>query len=123
MASHTAEFSRGALDRAKRRFPRRSSADAQLQTKQKTPELALEPSDGSNSLTANRHSTSSESIERTAFDCERLLNAQFAERLGVSERYIRDHTTRRSPRIPAVRLGELIGYRRSDVELFMSELI
>jgi excisionase family DNA binding protein len=54
---------------------------------------------------------------------ERLLNArQVADRLGVSERFIRDHTTRRSPRIPAVKLGKLIRYRRADVDLFMAEL-
>ena len=54
---------------------------------------------------------------------ERLLNArQVAERLGVSERFIRDHTTRRSPRIPAVKLGKLIRYRRADVDVFMAEL-
>ena len=54
---------------------------------------------------------------------ERLLNArQVADKLGVSERFIRDHTTRRSPRIPAVRLGKLIRYRRADVDNFMAEL-
>jgi excisionase family DNA binding protein len=54
---------------------------------------------------------------------ERLLNArQVADRLGVSERFIRDHTTRRSPRIPAVKLGKLIRYRRADVDNFMAEL-
>src|ERR1017187_7189 len=54
---------------------------------------------------------------------ERLLNArQVADKLGVSERFIRDHTTRRSPRIPAVKLGKLIRYRRADVDDFMAEL-
>ena len=54
---------------------------------------------------------------------DRLLNArQVAEKLGVSERFIRDHTTRRSPRIPAVKLGKLIRYRLTDVEVFMAEL-
>ena len=54
---------------------------------------------------------------------ERLLNArQVADKLGVSERFIRDHTTRRSPKIPAVRLGKLIRYRRADVDNFMAEL-
>ena len=54
---------------------------------------------------------------------ERLLNArEVAEKLGVSERFIRDHTTRRSPRIPAVKLGKLIRYRRADVDIFMAEL-
>jgi excisionase family DNA binding protein len=54
---------------------------------------------------------------------ERLLNArQVADKLGVSERFIRDHTTRRSPKIPAVKLGKLIRYRRADVDVFMAEL-
>jgi hypothetical protein len=54
---------------------------------------------------------------------DRFLNArQVAEKLGVSERFIRDHTTRRSPRIPAVKLGKLIRYRPTDIDLFMAEL-
>ena len=54
---------------------------------------------------------------------ERLLNArEVAARLGVSERWVRDHTTRRSPRIRAVKLGTLIRYRRTDVEIFMESV-
>jgi excisionase family DNA binding protein len=54
---------------------------------------------------------------------ERLLNArEVAARLGVSERWVRDHTTRRSPKIRAVKLGTLIRYRRADVETFMESL-
>ena len=50
---------------------------------------------------------------------DRLMNArQVAEKLGVSERFIRDHTTRRTPRIPAVKLGKLIRYRLADVDVF-----
>jgi predicted DNA-binding transcriptional regulator AlpA len=56
-------------------------------------------------------------------DDDRLLDArQVAAKLGVSERFIRDHTTRRSPRIPGVRLGKLLRYRAVDVEIFMAEL-
>ena len=56
-------------------------------------------------------------------DNDRLLDArQVAAKLGVSERFIRDHTTRRSPRIPGVKLGKLLRYRASDVEIFMAEL-
>ena len=52
-----------------------------------------------------------------------LLNArQVAERLGVSERWVRDHTTRRTPKIRGVKLGTLMRYRRADVEIFMQEL-
>ena len=54
---------------------------------------------------------------------EPLLNArQVAVRLGVSERWVRDHTTRRSPRIRGVKLGPLMRYRRQDIEAFMQEL-
>jgi predicted DNA-binding transcriptional regulator AlpA len=54
---------------------------------------------------------------------ERLLNArEVAARLGVSERWVRDHTTRRSPRIRAVKLGTLIRYRRIDIETFMESV-
>ena len=54
---------------------------------------------------------------------DRLLNArQVAAKLGVSERWVRDHTTRRSPKIRGVKLGTLMRYRRADVEVFMQEL-
>lgn len=54
---------------------------------------------------------------------ERLLSArEVAARLGVSERWVRDHTTRRSPKIRAVKLGTLVRYRRVDVEVFMENL-
>lgn len=54
---------------------------------------------------------------------DRLLDArEVAAKLGVSERFIRDHTTRRSPRIPGVKLGKLLRYRAADVEVFMAEL-
>ena len=56
-------------------------------------------------------------------DDDRLLDArQVAAKLGVSERFIRDHTTRRSPRIPGVKLGKLLRYRAADVAIFMAEL-
>jgi excisionase family DNA binding protein len=54
---------------------------------------------------------------------ERLLNArEVAARLGVSERWVRDHTTRRSPRIRGVKLGTLMRYRSTDVEEFMERM-
>lgn len=54
---------------------------------------------------------------------DRLLNArQVAAKLGVSERWVRDHTTRRSPKIRGVKLGTLMRYRQADVEVFMQEL-
>lgn len=53
----------------------------------------------------------------------RLLSAQeVATRLGVSERFIRDHATRRLPRIQGIRLGSLLRFRWRDVEAFLTEL-
>ena len=54
---------------------------------------------------------------------ERLYSAQeVALRLGVSERWVRDHATRRSPRISAVKLGPLVRFRWPDVQAFLVEL-
>ncbi len=53
---------------------------------------------------------------------EHLLTPQaVADRLGVSERWVRDHATRRNPRIRAVKLGPLLRFRWSDVEDFLSD--
>ena len=63
----------------------------------------------------------SQSIAPPAND--RLMNArQVAAKLGVSERWVRDHTTRRSPRIRGLKLGSLVRYRWADVEAFLAEL-
>jgi len=52
---------------------------------------------------------------------ERLLSPQeVADRLGVSERWVRDHATRRRPRIRAVKLGPMLRFRWSDVEDFLT---
>ncbi len=54
---------------------------------------------------------------------ERLLTArEVAARLGVSERWLRDHATRRNPRIPAIKLGPLVRFRWADVQEFVAKL-
>lgn len=54
---------------------------------------------------------------------ERLYTAQeVADRLGVSERWVRDHATRRNPRIAAVKLGPLLRFRWPDIQTFVSEM-
>ena len=59
----------------------------------------------------------------TAPGNDRLMNArQVAAKLGVSERWVRDHTTRRSPRIRGLKMGSLMRYRLADVEAFLAEL-
>jgi excisionase family DNA binding protein len=54
---------------------------------------------------------------------ERLYSArEVASRLGVSERWIRDHATRRNPRIRAIKLGPLVRFRWPDVQAFLAEM-
>lgn len=50
-----------------------------------------------------------------------LTPEQVAKRLRVSPRWVRDHATRRSPRIPAVDLGSRMRFRPSDIEQFIRE--
>lgn len=53
---------------------------------------------------------------------ERLFTPkQVAARLGVSERWVRDHATRRHPRIRAVKLGPLLRFRDADINEFIAQ--
>lgn len=53
---------------------------------------------------------------------ERLYTPEeVAERLGVSERWVRDHATRRNPRIRAVKLGHLLRFREADIAAFITQ--
>jgi excisionase family DNA binding protein len=53
---------------------------------------------------------------------ERLYTPrEVAEQLGVSERWIRDHATRRNPRIRVVKLGPLLRFREADITAFVAE--
>jgi len=54
----------------------------------------------------------------------RLLSlSDVAARLGVSRAWVRDHATRRNPRIPVVRLGgkrAVLRFRPQDIENFIN---
>jgi predicted DNA-binding transcriptional regulator AlpA len=57
---------------------------------------------------------------QSPFSEQSLLTAQdVAERLGVSERWVRDHATRRHPMSPVVKLGPLLRFRQEDIEHFL----
>ena len=55
-------------------------------------------------------------------DDDLLTAREVAAVLRVSERWVRDHTTRRSPKIRAIKLGPLVRYRWGDVKDFMADL-
>jgi excisionase family DNA binding protein len=57
----------------------------------------------------------------TGSDPRLLTPRQVADRLGVSDRWVRDHATRRSPRIPAVKLGGRLRFRAADIEKFLTQ--
>ena len=51
---------------------------------------------------------------------EKLLDpSEVATWLGVSAGWVRDHATRKQPRLPAVKLGKLLRFRPQDVEEFI----
>lgn len=53
---------------------------------------------------------------------ERLLTiADVAAWLGVSKAWVYDHTTRKRPLLPCIRLGEMTRFRRADIEKFIEE--
>jgi excisionase family DNA binding protein len=53
---------------------------------------------------------------------ERLLTiSDVAEWLGVSKGWVYDHTTRKQPRLPAIRFGEVTRFRRQDIEQFIQQ--
>lgn len=64
----------------------------------------------------------------TRIDDALLTPAQVAERLGVSVDWVRDHSSRKMPRLPVIRLGGgpgrkgLLRYRASEIEHFIVEL-
>jgi hypothetical protein len=61
--------------------------------------------------------------------CDVLLTPdQVAERLSVSVDWVRDHSSRKNPRLPVIRLGGgpgrkgLLRYRASEIEKFIAEM-
>jgi hypothetical protein len=57
-----------------------------------------------------------------------LTPEQVAKRLNVSPDWVRDHSSRKAPRLPVIRLGGgpgragLLRYRASDIENFVEEM-
>jgi excisionase family DNA binding protein len=53
-----------------------------------------------------------------------LTLEEVAIQLSVSKGWVRDHATRRNPRIPVIRFGDrraVLRFRRQDVEQFIVE--
>ena len=53
---------------------------------------------------------------------ERLLNInEVAAWLGVSKAWVYDHVTRKPPRLPCIRFGEVTRFRSSDIQKFIEK--
>lgn len=60
------------------------------------------------------------SVEKTPE--ERLLTPhEVATHLRVSPAWVRDHATRKQPRLRSVKLGKLLRFRRPDLEEFIQQ--
>ena len=51
-----------------------------------------------------------------------LTPAQVAGRLQVSVAWVRDHSTRKHPRLPVVRVGGLLRYHPADIDQWVQNL-
>jgi len=51
-----------------------------------------------------------------------LTPAQLAKRLQVSVSWVRDHSSRKYPRLPVVRVGGLLRYHADDIEKWIADL-
>lgn len=54
-------------------------------------------------------------------DHQLLGPSEVAKWLGVSAGWVRDHATRKDPRIKAIKIGKLLRFRPKDVEDFLRE--
>jgi len=83
---------------------------------------------GSGTLTANHIIDSPMASAAGRLDHDPLWTPeQVAERLNVSPDWVRDHSSRKEPRLPVIRLGGgpgragLLRYRASQIEKFIEE--
>jgi len=65
--------------------------------------------------------TAEPGLTHTATRGKLLTPEEVAGRLGVSPGWVRDHSTRKHPRLPAVRIGRFLRYRHEDLERWIDE--
>jgi excisionase family DNA binding protein len=60
--------------------------------------------------------------DRTGQEPDSLMTPpEVAALLRVSPAWVRDHASRKHPRLPAVKLGKLLRFRPQDVERFIEQ--
>jgi excisionase family DNA binding protein len=72
-------------------------------------------------MSPSPNATASSRLE-FAYDPDRLLTVEdLARRLQVSAAWVRDHTTRKRPRLPVVRVGKLLRFRREEIDKWIAD--
>jgi hypothetical protein len=61
----------------------------------------------------------SKNVERKTDGSSLIGPAEVARLLGVSSGWVRDHATRKSPRIPVVRIGRMMRFRPADIHVIV----
>jgi predicted DNA-binding transcriptional regulator AlpA len=63
-----------------------------------------------------------QAIPIAAPSIDRLITAEdVASRLNVSTDWVWDHSSRRTPYLPVIRLGDTLRYRESEIDNFVAE--
>ena len=79
-------------------------------------------SEGSGHLRLREPRTAVDSIEREAYKDPLLTVEDVARRLNVSKDWVWDHSSRKAPHLPVIRMGDgTLRYRSSGIEAFISE--
>lgn len=81
------------------------------------------PTDGSRSLAAKVEDHNRRKPSHRIFDVDPLLTAEdVARRLNVSQDWVWDHSSRKKPFLPVIRMGDgTLRYRASAIESFIDE--
>jgi predicted DNA-binding transcriptional regulator AlpA len=68
-------------------------------------------------------STAFEPVPNSSVEKDRLLSVdEVAENLNVSRDWVRDHSSRKAPYLPVIRMGDgALRYRASKIEQFIDE--
>jgi excisionase family DNA binding protein len=75
-------------------------------------------------MNPNPDTTSSTRFELVGkgYDPDQLLTVEdVARRLQISPAWVRDHATRKQPRLPVVRVGKLLRFRREEIEKWIED--
>ena len=89
--------------------------------------VASEAGEGKNDLLLENESAGSPAMSTSQVD-PLCTPEQIARRLNVSADWVRDHSSRKEPRLPVIRLGGgpgragLLRYRASQIEKFIAEM-